>query len=67
MFHVLQLNSAGAGRVVVTVTATGATPENSDAGPEHDHPHNAEKRTSAAVDSDACLGLSTRAGDKPRI
>src|SRR5665647_3652263 len=36
MFHVLQLNSAGAGRVVVTVTGTGGDPENSDAGPEHD-------------------------------
>ena len=51
------------GEVAVTVTAAGATPENSDAGPEHGHPHIADKRTSAAVGRDACLGL--RSGQEP--
>ena len=41
--------------VTVTVTAAGATPENSDAGPEHNHPQNAQTRTPAAVCGDAKL------------
>jgi hypothetical protein len=45
MFHVVQLNPPEPDGVVVTVTAAGATPENSDAGPEHNHPQDAQKRT----------------------
>src|SRR5450631_502387 len=55
MFHVVQLNPPEPDGVVVTVTAAGATPENSDAGPDHNHPQNAEKRTPAAVYGDARL------------
>jgi hypothetical protein len=55
MFHVVQLNPPEPDGVVVTVTAAGATPENSDAGPEHNHPQTAEKRTPAAVYADARL------------
>ena len=35
------------GGVTVTVTAAGATPVNSDAGPEDSHPQNAEKKEDA--------------------